>query len=428
MFFQASIITFYSCSTSKKTIKDDVQIVKADDKTTKEDDLKKEENKDKEIKDPIEPSKDKDEGVKKDGVLIDGTKPKTYETRKITVLLPSISDDNRYLQFYAGLKIAAEELEIEGLNLEVEVLDTKESTDLSFIDFTSTDLIFAPNNENQIKKLIEITKGKKTKVVSSWFSLSNVEKSPHYLQLKPSLRSHFRTIVEDINSRFSIKDAVILVRNTKSDLAWLKYFQTYAKNILGTSDAIPIAEYIVSEDSITSGKSVFTNLIYSKGKKIFILPNYSYKDENYINGVLRKLVADKGNKQIHLYGMPILKDSEQFNLDHMYHLKVKVPNSRWVDKEQEIVKNFNLKFYDRYGSLAEVEAYEGYDNFLFIARNLAMHGENIFRDMDSDHNYIQTTYHIKPLKLEDSRNEFDYYENMHLHILEFNGKSFEKIE
>lgn len=426
IFFFLVLILLYSCSTSKKTIGNDGQIVKAD--TDKKSDTNKEKSTDSmKVVNPKIEEKQKEDVISRDVEIKEkeAFNPLSIE-RNIALFIPYSEDDERYLQFYGGVKLAAEELELEGLHLNIEAIEARENTDFSNFDFSKIDVVVAPNNEQQIKSLIEKTKPYKTKVVSSWFSLSSVENSPNYLQLKPSLRSHFTAILNHIHQHFTAKDVVIIARNTKADQAWVKYFQSRGKEIMGESVEKPLTEYYVLDDSISFGSQVFSNQIHNKHKKVFIIPNYSYKDENYVNGVLRRLNAEKGGKEIYVYGMPIIKDSENLNFEYFQNLNVRVPSSRWVDYESEDVKAFNNKFYDRYGSLAGEEAYEGFDNMLYISRNLALHGDEVFQKMETNNFYIHTNYDVKPFKADNSTNEVDYYENQHLDVLQFNGKNFVK--
>lgn len=424
VYFLAFLFLF-SCSTSKKTTTSDGQVVKSDKNNKTKND--KEPKSDTLVADKPKVEDAKGEVTTKDVKINEKDKnnPLAIE-RNIALFLPYSTDEERYLQFYGGVKLAAEELEYEGIHLNIEVIEARENTDFSNFDYSNIDLVIAPNNENQIKSLIEKTKSNKTKVVSSWFSLSSVENSPNYLQLKPSLRSHFASMLNHIKDNYDLKDVVIIARNTKGDQAWLKYFQAQAKEIFEVSIEKPLTEHFVLDDSISFGSQVFTNQIHNKNKKVFILPNYSYKDENYINGVLRRLNAERNGKEIYVYGMPIIKDSENLNFEYFNNLNVRIPSSRWVDYESEEVKSFNNKFYDRYGSLAEEEAYEGFDNLLFIARNLGLYGEKVFENMEANNFYIHTNYDVKPFKGENSANDIDFYENRHLEILQFNGKAFVK--
>ncbi len=417
------IMILASCTPSKKIIQDkDTQVVKADDK--KDVEVGKWNDKTNDTNPPI-----KDEGTKKGNETNDVNKTDAINPKqlyRIAMVIPfsASESDQRFLQYYAGAKIAAEALESEGINLEIDVIDANDKVALSNIDMSHTNLIFAPNDETQLKSLIEVGKNNKIPVVSPFFSLSSVENNPFYIQMKPSLRSHFAAMVDHIATHFISKDVVIVSRDTKNDKSWLKYFQTYAKTVFGSTEENVFAELSVKEDSINNGVNVFGPML-AKGKKVFIFPNYSYKDELYLYGAMRRLHAEKAGREVNVYGMSILKDSEKMTFDYFAQLNVRIPTSKFVDTEKEEVKSFDSKFYDKFGALPDNDSYEGCDNLLFIGRNMSRYGPNFQYNLKDDKNYyLQTAFDIQPYKNEESTNQLDYFENKHLDILEFNGLKF----
>jgi Receptor family ligand binding region len=425
-FFQiiisALFLVLYSCTPTKKIVtKDDAQIVKADEKQKKDEvDVKVWKDT---LTDKIPP---KDEVIKKGKDSSDKSDERNKQIYNIALVIPfsSTESDVRFLQYYAGAKVAAETLEAEGINLEVNVVDANDKTALANLDVKNTHLIFAPNDEAQLKSLIEVGKANQVPVVSPFFSLSSVENNPYYIQLKPSLKSHFSAMVKHMVENFSNKDVVLVVRDTKTDRSWLKYFQAAAKSAYNLPEEKPFTEYFIKEDSVNQGSNVFGPML-NKGKRVFVFPNYSYKDEMYLYGAMRRLHAEKASRTVNVYGMPILKDSEKMTFDYFQQLHVRIPTSKYVDSESEAVKAFDVKFYDKFGALPDMDAYEGCDNLLFIGRNISKYGRNFQYNLNEDRGYyLQTSFDIQPFKGEESVNDLDYFENKHLDILEFNGLKF----
>jgi hypothetical protein len=215
-----------------------------------------------------------------------------------------------------------------------------------------------------------------------------------------------------------------VVRDTKTDRSWLKYFQAAAKSAYNLTEEKPFTEYFIKEDSVNQGSNVFGPML-NKGKRVFVFPNYSYKDEMYLYGAMRRLQAEKAGRHVNVYGMSILKDSEKMTFDYFQQLNIRIPTSKYVDSESEEVKAFDAKFYDKFGALPDIDAYEGCDNLLFIGRNISKYGRNFQYNLNEDRGYyLQTSFDIQPFKGEESVNSLDYFENKHLDILEFNGLKF----
>lgn len=422
--FLLSLLFLLSCTASRRAKKDDVQIVKANDKENDKDVVTPKTDNDNDARTGGKDSSTKDAGTKRENV---GIKKSSYN---LSLFLPFTRNDadRKYLQFYAGAKLASQVLEEEGVNLTIEVADVKDLSALNKLNVDNTHLIFGPNDEQSLKPIIDFGKKNKIPVVSSWFSLSSVEDNPYYIQLKPSSRAHFSAMVAHIKKNFAAKDVVIVGRESKNDRTWFSYFQAEAKRYYGVTDEFVFTEKIISDSLLIHSNRVFFELL-SMGKKVFIFPNYSYKDENYLVQSFKKLSAELGGKKIYTYGMPILKDSELITKEMYEKLNIRIPASKFVNSGTEEIRSFDIKFLDMFGSLPDADAYEGYDNMLFIARCLARYGTNFQYLLKEDKSYyLQTAFDIQPIKSDNSANEMDYFENRHLDILEYDGFKFSKIQ
>jgi hypothetical protein len=127
--------------------------------------------------------------------------------------------------------------------------------------------------------------------------------------------------------------------------------------------------------------------------------------------------------------MPVVKDNDHINEELLKSLNIKIPVSKFYYSDAENIKSFGLKFFGDYGAIPDSDAYEGYDNFLFIGRCISKYGTNFQHLLSEDKSYyLQTAFDIQPFSNENSGNEIDYFENRHLDIIYYDGKSFIKQE
>ena len=61
-----------------------------------------------------------------------------------------------------------------------------------------------------------------------FFSLSTVENAPNYVQLKPSLRSHFVSIIKHALQQHSVEDIVWWEEIPRMIKAWFKFFSSHS--------------------------------------------------------------------------------------------------------------------------------------------------------------------------------------------------------
>jgi len=441
-------LSMVSCSGTKKVITKDeknVQITKAN------------EGKKKELSvDTIKWKK-----VNEDITFSEGTTPKSIEKGKeklkspfksdnfkevynVSLLIPLNSNNysqaslakSRFVQFYAGALLALEELDAEGIKMNVKVIDTEEkgfnlnAQKLEILN-ENVDLIIGPFEKEDVKSMVDEAKQRQITLVSPWYTSTKLtNENPYYLQLKPNLKEHFFKIAEHTTKNFRKDEVVVLTKNNKDGNAWFKYFQECTQEI--KKDEKYFTQYYYSEDSLKAGNTAFFRLFKSGKIKAVILPNYSYNDEDLIYSVIRRLSVDKGNNFVILYGMPILHDSEKIDFEFYNSLKMRIAITDYVDDTKYEIKNFKRKFLDYYGEIANADAIKGYDAMIFIGRNLNKYGRKFQFDItDQSIKLIQSNILLKKSNSDDTKYEdnmkFDYFENKHIDLIEFNGSRFVKI-
>lgn len=336
-------------------------------------------------------------------------------------------DDDKFINFYAGAMLAFEKLEAEGINMNVNVYDSKsENIDgiLSGYEMRNADLIIGPRDTRELQKVAEFGKERSITVISPWKASSKItSENPYYIQLIPGLYDHYSKIAEHASENFRSENVILLGRNS-SDRRRFKYFQ----------QDIPFEEYMVNEDSLMVGETAFDSLfVKTPEKQALIIPNYSSKDERFIYNCLRRINIEKGMKDIVVYGMPIMKDSDRTTFNFYSSLNMHICISKFVDMDESDVINFERGYYNTYAALPTTDAFEGYDVMMYVGRSLDKYGKNFQFHMDSDENeYIQTSYNLEKIfKSEDvDKDNFEninYYGNKHLDIIAFKRDAFKRL-
>ena len=336
-------------------------------------------------------------------------------------------DNNKFVNFYAGAMLAFETLEAEGVNLTVNVFDTKSDNIQSLMngyELRNSDVIVGPRDTDELNQIATFGKEREISVVSPWKSSSKVtSENPYYIQLIPGLYDHYYKIADHAASNFNSEQVVLLGRN-KADERRFKYFKQDQE----------FQQFIVDEDSLMVGETAFDSLLFDPIQTTaFIIPNYSSKDERFIYNCLRRINIEKGTKDVVVYGMPIMKDSDRTTYNFYNSLNMHICMSKFVDSEDQEVVNFERGYYNRYAALPTSDAYEGYDVMMYIGRSLNEYGRNFQFHIEEDKNeYLQTSFDLeKNFKSEDlDKDNFEninYYGNKHLDIIAFKNKTFKRL-
>lgn len=370
-----------------------------------------------------------------------GSKYFNAKTHQVALIVPLDANTNvlnanqnlRFIQYYGGMKLAAKQLEEEGVHLNINVFDnaTFSINDLKM----KYDLIIGPyasagdeSSKRMLNEVINYGKLNATTVVSPWYSSSKAtENNPYFIQLKPNIREYFATVVNHVGNNFKPEDVVLLGRPNSVDGKWFEYFQSLGEGIYKRANPFTTIQVLDSDiNTSTSYKEAM-----DKGKRVFIIPNYSFSDEQYIQKVLNKLANDKNGKEIYVYAMPVTIDSDKIGYNLYTSLNMRIATPEYVDRDNPSCQQFIKQYFELWKTIPASDAFEGRDVMLYLGRGLANYGgANMAKKLKSDDDaYLQATYNIQPV-YEDGSDNFSnvsYYENKHLYILGFLGGKFRKM-
>ncbi len=368
----------------------------------------------------------------------------------ISVLLPFFS--NRFsegtsvdkasisaISFYGGMKIAFEELQRKGVNLNVNVHDTKgsESTTSALMESSSvasSDLIIGPFRKNNIKAAGEQAKLLKTPFVSPLSASSGVAKdNPYFIQVKPYLPTHCEAITQHVRERFDIDQVTLIARNKKAEMSRFDYFQNENKKIEGSVGATRFKEYVISgTEELNFDEIDITPYIKEGDTTVFIVPSFSNK--NFIYGLLLQIYNTKGDNPVVIYGMPQWMDFEPPSFDYYELLNLHVSSANFVDPNDQNVKNFKRKYFDRFGTLPGDKAFSGYDIMMYFGKMIDKHGTKFQEKIDVEKDeYLNTKFEFArevPLSaaLQEDFSKTNLYENKHVYILKFEDFQFKNAD
>lgn len=345
----------------------------------------------------------------------------------------SATQSDRFIQYYSGMLVATKILEKEGVRLNINIVDEKKRKFENIIKEevnSQTDVIVGPYSRNALKVAADFSKSKEIPLVSPWQASSKItEDNPFYIQLRPNLDEHYYSIFEDVKSKFEEEKVYIVGREVNdNDVKRISKLQRMAKEVWGDTEEDILIEALLNQDSIDVGETAFEPIFDEDKPIIVIVPNWSFEDETFIYGALRRLSVEKGLAKVIVYGMPIMLESEKINFDYYSSLNMRVARSKFVDERDYDVARFKKDFVDTYGALPSDDAYEGYDNLMFIGRNLNSYGKNFQYYLNEDKGYyLQAKYDVEPTRMnsvEDRPKEIDYFENKNVDIIEFKENRF----
>lgn len=337
----------------------------------------------------------------------------------------------RMAQYYAGVLLALDQLDEEGVDLDVEVLDAESGNfDLKLQSMKDADVIIGPRNTDQLAVVANFGKVNEIVVVSPWKSGSRISKgNPFFVQLKTGLVEHYDKMVKHALDNHELENIVLLGRKKKADVNYMRLIQSIASAHLSSDSRRPLREFFVDEDSLITGETAFDSIFIEEDTNCFIMPHWSFSaDEDFVYNVARKMSGEKGVTDVVLYGMPILFESDKIRFELFRSLNMRIVRSSYVDRNSPGVQEFRQNYFSAYNDFPVDEAYEAYDMMLFVGRSLERYGLSFPHYLDREITpMLQTHYDIRRV-YEDAENDdfedIDYFQNQHLFILSFEDDRF----
>lgn len=373
--------------------------------------------------------------------VITTEKPVEYKSNyKIAILIPFESNryepkqfqiegskENRFANYYNGVKLALENLDSEGANFTVRVIDSGVGNISPKLDnLKDFDLIIGPYNRDQLKETANFCRKNEIVNVSPWQASSKIAKdNPFHIQLRPNQTAYYDAMVSHALRKYKKDQIWMIGREATKDRGRINYFHKTAAAILNSNDSKPLNEFMVDVDSLINDASTYDEIFLEDKENVFLFPQWSSEDEPFLYDCLRKLAIEKGMNNVVVYGMPVMIDSEKISYDYFQNLDIHVTRAKWVDRNDPEVKAFRKRYFDRFNALAADDALDGYDMMMFIGSNLMKDGKTFQHTLDQDREkYLQTSFDIQKVILsEDDRldnfNKIDYFENRSLDIVRF---------
>ncbi len=346
------------------------------------------------------------------------------------------------MHYYAGTKIALDELEEEGVKLNVSVFDSEGSPrQVSSIlsredDLQTANLIIGPYRGETVSLVASFVTRNNATFVSPYFvPNTDNQRNPNYIQVKPSIKSHCEALVNHARKYYDTDQIVVVSRNTPDELQAVSFLQNENRVISGGQDTTRFEEYIISvdEQSQSLDEVDVLPLVELRDTTVFIVPSWS--NELFVYSFLRKLdlTRSQGNAEIIVYGMPQWTSFERIDFDYYDKLNVHVSSSSYLNPVSEEVQEFKRVFFERFGIIPNEEAYLGRDVMLYFGRMLKKHGTKFQYALPGDpgkylHTYFEFDRVVIPTTTGEENLPTQKFENKFLNILKFEDFQFKPVE
>lgn len=331
----------------------------------------------------------------------------------------------RFMQYYAGMRLAAEELK--DLKVTFQSFDTETSSfEISNLlkdpAVRKSDVIVGPYEKEHVEQVASFGLLNQKVVISPWLPAFNVEpENPYLIQTIPGLSKNADAIMDYIADEHGDHKVFLVARNNPSEIQRLQYFKQNTR--------VRTEDLIIDDESIELAKTALDFLLEDPDGTVFVMPYYSRSDEQFVSSFLRKLHADKGTKSVIVFGLPQWTGFNSLNPNYMESLSVHISSPTHINTHHTAYRSFRDKFYRTYFVMPDNNAYQGYDLMVWIAESLARNGIQGLTGKNGNPNFGLTSgFDIRPVYKSERPSADDtplYFENSKVRILKYINQDFE---
>jgi hypothetical protein len=339
---------------------------------------------------------------------------------------------NRFIQFYAGIRMALDEIDSIALpvsfhSYDVEGSATAISDVLKKPGIREADVIVGPYEKADIEMTASYGLNNEIMVVSPWIpAFSGSTENPFFIQMYPGLGTHAEVILEFIKDEMPDKHIYVVSRNNPAEIKRMHLFTK--------STALKANELIIKDSSPDLVNTDLNTLLSEETGTIFILPYYAKADESFVNSFMRKLHADKDTKEAIVFGLPQWIGYTNLNANYMESLSLHLSISSFIDTSHPSYTSFRTKFFRKFHAIPDLQAFLGYDMVRWIANRLTQKGqEGLIGEMNASAYGLASGFDIKPVFKADSSTGAEmktplYYENRMIRIIRYVDQDFTLVK
>ncbi len=306
------------------------------------------------------------------------------------------------LEFYNGFLMAADSLSKAGMNLTLNVFDTKNSPFLlkekiSEIRKTDFDMIVGPLYKENVEFVADELQKDKVPVISPLSKTVDVKGRPNLVQCIPGSIENDAKMAELLNTRFS--EARIVFSHTGKPEEVEDVRQIKAR--LKARDNGRFIDNVVLEGSDISRNELRESL--AKGKRnVFVMTS---NDKVFLSDLINKLRLIR-DTSVYILGSSRVNQITTLEPDYLNDLHLTMPNEYFVDYSNPETVKFIKAYRKKYQNEPMRYAYQGYDVGMYFLNKLWKTGKYMMYSLNDSENYTNTGFEIRKTPDGGFRNEF----------------------
>ena len=320
------------------------------------------------------------------------------------------------LEFYNGVMMAVDSLSLEGVNAEVMIYDTRQSTKtlnqiLEAPELNNIGLAIANiTNTAELKQFSQFAVKKNIPLISTTYpNTVGVRDNPFFVLLNSSFPVHLDGLYKHMQ-RFYATDNIIAVRRPGATEDFIKNYIT-SLNKAGRTTPLNIRWIDLKETF--SMADIARNLDSTKNNIVFVASPL----ESFGLKVVKTLSSNPSYRSTAI-GMPTWDGIKELNGRDCGRVEI-VYSTPFVYTSQNVSLSSGLikKYRDKYYSRPSDMAFKGFETTYHFGKLLSKYQSNLVNNLSDKSFTLFNQFDIQPVKLKKESIRPDYLENKKLYFI-----------
>ncbi len=320
------------------------------------------------------------------------------------------------LEFYNGVMLAIDSLEVEGIKAEISIYDTKkigqsldqllESTELKNVQM----VIAAITNTTELKSLSTFGQKMNVPIISATYpNIIGVSENPFFVLLNSSFQSHLQGIYRFMLKYYSTNNIIAITRKGTTE----DYIKTFiiAQN---KSATIPInLKWVNVNDSSFVFANIESNMDSTKENVVFV----ASPSENFGLKVVKELSSNELYNTTAI-GMPTWDGVKSMDKRECKNVTV-VYSTPFLYSTQNPGLNTHLNevYKEKYFCRPSDMVFKGYETIYHFTKLLVKHRANLINNLYDKDFALFHQFNLEPVRIKPTNFKPDYIENKKLYFI-----------
>jgi hypothetical protein len=321
---------------------------------------------------------------------------------------------NPGLEFFEGAQLALDSLQKEQAQLEVQVYDTRSSSQtlaqiLESPAFQKTELIIGHVNQGELQQLASAAAHMNIPFINVNFpNDGGTVNNPNFVVLNSTLRTHCEGIYKFLQRNYALKPIVMFRKKGTQEDRLKNYFMEIGKN----TASVPLKiKYVSLEDNFDAG--ALTTSLDSTAQTICIAGSL---DESFGRSLCQDLASLKKTYQTSIVGMPTWDNITDLNRPEYAGEEVIYTTPFYINPTDNLVKGLQQAYKTKFYSRPSDMVFRGYETVYHFSRLLLQYGKNLSGSIGEKKYKVFNEFDIEPV-LNKQTMVLDYFENKKLYFI-----------